>query len=564
MLRGSMSSPYREGLTGAPLGPTDGDDLVSQVAQQFTDPMAFYRELVQNALDAGTTSIRVALSFTNEGGGLLEVRVRDDGCGMNREVLEEQLLVLFRSSKEGRSDAIGKFGIGFISVLAVKPSVVSVVTSTGDGVSYRASLYPDHTWEISESPGGEVSGSTVTLRLARERAEVDAFVEDSKNALRRWCEHSAQPIFFRATADGDVLVPEERIDSPLSVESVHSVSEMVGSTAMVVGLAGRGSLRAAFYNRGLLLREFRAGDVQDLIGSVRFNFAAQDPALEHTLSREDVRRDEAFARVVHSVTNVARRKLPQSALSELAELARKRPRGWQKKYGRLLFALDDSGLDFDAERLRVPCIDAQGEGIACTGEALLEAGEVFLADGVPEVQRLLLARGAMLIDPDACGHGAVPRRPWIALLTTRLKLTRIESAARLTSVVERFDAQQARLGESLVQALAGTKCKVRAVGFGELFGALGHALYVVCRLNASPATLETADKLSRWPRFRLRAPTLVLSKKHPLVLAALESRHPALAASCLARAILADAKFLDDDVELDLARRGIERALETP
>lgn len=272
MLR-AMSSPYRAGLGGAPLAPTDSGDLVSQVAQQFTDPMAFYRELVQNALDAGTTQIRVALAFSEEESGLLEVRVRDDGCGMNRETLEEQLLVLFRSSKEGQKGAIGKFGIGFISVLAVKPQVVQVTTSRGDGTSFRASLFPDHTWEIAQSPGGDRSGSTVTLRIALARAELPRFAQESRDALRRWCKHSSRPIYFSATDGGEVLMTEERIDTPLAVESVLSVSETVGPTAMVVGLPKRGALLAEFYNRGLLLRAFGGGDVEHLIGSLRGHLA---------------------------------------------------------------------------------------------------------------------------------------------------------------------------------------------------------------------------------------------------------------------------------------------------
>ena len=54
----------------------------------------------------------------------MRVAVRDRGEGMTRDIIENQLLVLFRSTKEKDDTKIGKFGIGFASVLAPDPEVV--------------------------------------------------------------------------------------------------------------------------------------------------------------------------------------------------------------------------------------------------------------------------------------------------------------------------------------------------------------------------------------------------------------------------------------------------------
>lgn len=37
--------------------------FVEELVHQFTDPFAFYRELIQNSIDAGSTRIEVSLSY---------------------------------------------------------------------------------------------------------------------------------------------------------------------------------------------------------------------------------------------------------------------------------------------------------------------------------------------------------------------------------------------------------------------------------------------------------------------------------------------------------------------
>lgn len=114
--------PYRTlAVDDVPEAPRD-PGIVGDVIRQFADPKAFFRELVQNAIDAGSPSVEVRIEH-DPSAQKLRVAV-DRGEGMSRDTLENQLLVLFRSTKETDPTKIGKFGIGFASVLAPEPKVV--------------------------------------------------------------------------------------------------------------------------------------------------------------------------------------------------------------------------------------------------------------------------------------------------------------------------------------------------------------------------------------------------------------------------------------------------------
>src|SRR3954469_4776136 len=102
-------------------------------------PASAVKELVENALDAGATSVDVAV----EEGGRQLIRVSDDGTGMERD---DAVLALERhatSKIRAASDLVGVASFGFRgealpAICSVSHLEIQTATSDGDGTRVEA------------------------------------------------------------------------------------------------------------------------------------------------------------------------------------------------------------------------------------------------------------------------------------------------------------------------------------------------------------------------------------------------------------------------------------------
>ena len=324
-------APYRsrEEARAPKVAPQSG--LVADMVRQFADAHAFVRELVQNGIDAGATSLDVTVDRGED--GIAAVRVSDDGCGMTMSVVEDALLVLFRSTKDEDASKIGKYGVGFMSVFAIEPSEVTVDTWR-DGGALRVRLFPDHTYEIEHAPPRDGHGTVVTLVKPLPAEEFDAFWMRVAGALHRWCRHAEVPISLGVLdAASGRPARTARADMPFDVRAVLSVRQKFDDMEIVVGpIAGSARLPpsgtheddpscfAGFYNRGLTLHETTA-ELRGGLADVRVK--VNSPRLRHTLSRDDVRRDEPFLVALKRAERMVQMDLRAAALRELAREAAK-------------------------------------------------------------------------------------------------------------------------------------------------------------------------------------------------------------------------------------------------
>ncbi|MBN2495482.1 MAG: ATP-binding protein [Deltaproteobacteria bacterium] len=293
------------------------DEAFSDLVHQFQDPLAFLRELVQNALDAGSTLIE--LRFTHGGEGLVQVEVEDNGEGMDEATIDRYLLTLFRSTKEEDLTKIGKFGIGFVSIFAFEPELAVCETGRA-GESWRLIFHPGGRFEklrLAEP----LEGTRVRLLKRMRPEDFERLREQGRRVVAYWCKY----------AECEIRVDGEPINEPFQLDAPFARRYTEPGTEFWLGLARPGprsgdagdpldgfEARVSFSNRGLTLLE--AGRVpgphEDLAGIC---LVAKSRYLEHTLTRDNVLQDEQFDKLV----DLVRKELDASVLPRLFEHMRR-------------------------------------------------------------------------------------------------------------------------------------------------------------------------------------------------------------------------------------------------
>ncbi|MCX4242407.1 ATP-binding protein [Paraliomyxa miuraensis] len=273
-------------------------DALAELVDQFADPLVFLRELVQNALDAGSPEVDVYAELRPSGDdpdqGVMVIGVDDYGEGMDRQIIDTRLTRLFSSAKDGDLTKIGKFGIGFVSVFALRPDAVCVDTSRG-GEHWRILFRADRSF-VRIAREHPVDGTKIQVFKAVTRAEYGDLAARAEKTLRHWCKHVSGTVRWN---DDDIAEP---FDVPGALCSVRSEAEGI---RVVASYLPGGASSFGFYNRGLTLLE---GTGSGFIDGVAFKVDSR--YLEHTLARNDIMRDANFDKAMAVVEGLAREQLP--------------------------------------------------------------------------------------------------------------------------------------------------------------------------------------------------------------------------------------------------------------
>ncbi len=380
------------------------DEAVENLVTQFSSSLDFYRELVQNSIDAGSSAVEVWLEFEPGEGveGVISIHVDDFGEGMNEEIIDNQLTKLFSSTKENDLTKIGKFGIGFVSVFALRPKGVLVQTGR-DGECWE--IFFDHDRSFMKSRlDVAVEGTQITMFLEGGRGRYRELVRGTRDALLKWCAHSDTEITFEdrspAGVDGAGV---ESINAPFEVDADFVAAVRHPGTEISVGFS-RTPLYG-FYNKGLALAVTSAGH-EILEGrAARFghvSFKIKSRYLEHTLSRETVMRDANFDKAMALLEDAIVGPLHEAVLDTL-EAACARP-GWtlaqRTRY--------EAGMDYLArepgdallnvgERAAVRTVDGRALTFAAIKAAFDRDARVFVADAPSSLTESLRTAGTPVI-----------------------------------------------------------------------------------------------------------------------------------------------------------------------
>lgn len=286
-----------------PLYRADADRVFGLLAShQFDDPYLAFRELYANALDAvgSSADARVELSVSPA-----RVVVADSGAGLSPEGVDA-LVTLGRSTRRGH-DAIGRFGIGFVSVFDPALGVASVevvARRTDDPGGVRMVFRPDDRglvrFDVADAPPPKRSGTTVTVRFDPARAP-----PDRAHRARAVFETHAAYSGVATWLDGRRLGRDlgEYVDRALDARELSSAERRVARASRARGSIGvaavePGRVEATFrvYQRGLYVCDVTAARPSGrpwIRGGVGAVYASD---LTLVASRNDFVRDAKYGR----------------------------------------------------------------------------------------------------------------------------------------------------------------------------------------------------------------------------------------------------------------------------
>lgn len=566
------------------------EEAVENLVSQFSSSLDFYRELVQNSIDAGSSAVEVWMEFEPGDGveGTISIHVDDFGDGMNEEIIDDQLTKLFSSTKENDLTKIGKFGIGFVSVFALQPSGVLVHTGR-DGECWEVFFDADRSY-VKGRLDIPVEGTQITMFVEGGRGRYRELVRGTRESLRKWCSHSDTEISFEdrspvGAEEGGVEV----VNAPFEVAADISARATLPGTEISLGFSHAPVY--GFYNKGLALAVTTAGH-EILEGRAEryrhIGFKIKSRYLEHTLSRETVMRDANFDKAMAMLLEAVTGPLREALLQELESLCQQAQwsLGDRTRYQSAMGYLASeprTSLDALGPRAILRTVDGRALRLADAKRAFDRDSRVFVADSPSSLTATLAEREVPVFLGGGVRTGDAVQEPVSRVLSSFLWLRwRTEPSGLARRVVgqdllEHVEASVVHPESAFVHTHALTDVDANVKGLVADVAAtlrVGKQRYgdiVAGRLEGSPehpCLFAMGSELSAvmqrsvvgfYDRGWFERPKVVVNVEHGHVRELLELRKHdrAMAAYCLAKSIL-----LDENRNLEEDHALVEAAME--
>ena len=207
----------------------------------YTNPEIFLRELISNASDAidklyyrsltdktvkvNKDKLEIWIKPNKEN---KTITITDNGCGMTKEELEENLGTiaksgseLFKENNDKLKDIsiIGQFGVGFYSSFMVSSKVTVDSKSVDSDKSYLWTSSGVDGYTIEESDKDEI-GTTITLYLkdSTDNLDTNEFLEEYKltSIIKKYSDYIRYPIKMHVAGEKDTL-EEKTINSMIPI-----------------------------------------------------------------------------------------------------------------------------------------------------------------------------------------------------------------------------------------------------------------------------------------------------------------------------------------------------------
>tara|TARA_B100000700_G_C15056986_1_gene863370 strand:- start:410 stop:2281 length:1872 start_codon:yes stop_codon:yes gene_type:complete len=266
--------------------------LLELVARSlYADRQIFLRELISNASDAcerlkflsltdqkilGTdTELAVTISLDKR---TRSISITDNGIGMNRDDLIENLGTIARSgtaafanalekNSETDSSLIGQFGVGFYSVFMVADHVEVSTRKAGERKGWRWTSEGGDGFSIEEDDSAPLRGTKISLHLREDAREFREPLR-LRTIVREYADHIALPIMLDTDEQPEQLNeasaiwtrPTKEIDDSQYEEFYRYVSHSFDQPAYTMHFSTEGRLA---YTALLFIPTMRPLDIMD-------------------------------------------------------------------------------------------------------------------------------------------------------------------------------------------------------------------------------------------------------------------------------------------------------------
>ena len=257
--------------------------LLDALTEQFPEPLLCVRELIQNAADAGAKRIETDVAFDAHR-GLMRLSVRDDGRGMNEQEVEGYLTIGF--SDKDPSQQRGRFGVGKLSPYAL--DISRMVVETCDGrLTHRITFNSDGSGTIARLEA-RPRGTVVRVYKRSDREDAESLAERTFRLVQQTCGSISIPLFVNGV----------QVNRETALPTVYALN--FGSPH------GQGVLGISAEPVHLLMGGGIVLETESPILGPEVSYILDSPRLSPTLSRNAVRRDQAFDELLRA----ARTKMP--------------------------------------------------------------------------------------------------------------------------------------------------------------------------------------------------------------------------------------------------------------
>ena len=214
---------------------TNREIFLRELISNASDAMdkLYYQSLTDNNLNIYRNDLEIKLEVDKKNRTLV---IEDNGCGMNKQELENNLGTIAQSGsyafknnndKKEDIDIIGQFGVGFYSAFMIAKKIEVESKKVGENVAYKWTSSGAEGYTIEEIEKKDV-GTKITLYIKENQEEenYDEFLEDYKiqEIVKKYSDYIRYPIKMEVTRKE---LKEGSKDEYIDKKEVETLNSMI-------------------------------------------------------------------------------------------------------------------------------------------------------------------------------------------------------------------------------------------------------------------------------------------------------------------------------------------------